>query len=164
MYRPEDKLSPNFTLGEFMKSAMADELQLNLYKLLTAEHFLNLQRVADKLEELRSILGCPIRINSGYRPAQLNEAIGGSKTSAHIFGLAADTFPSKVKGQHDLQNTFFEIANHPTFMANIDQLIIERGCIHVGLCGLDKQPRRELRGESYEGNKRHYPLIRVWGT
>ena len=164
MFRPEDKLSEHFTLGEFCKSAMADELQLNLYKLLTPEHHFNLQRVADKLEELRNILGCSIRINSGYRPASLNEAIGGSKTSAHIYGLAADTFPSKVKGQHDLQNTFFEIANHPTFMANIDQLIIERGCIHLGLCGLDKTPRRELRGESYVGNKRTYPLIRIWGT
>ena len=164
MYRKEDKLSANFTLGEFLKSSMADELELNLYKLLTPDHFFNLERVADKLEDLRTILGCPIRINSGYRPASLNEAIGGSKTSAHIYGLAADVFPAKVKGQHDLQNAFFEIANHPTFMANIDQLIIERGCIHVGLTGLEKTPRRELRGESYEGNKRHYPLIKIWGS
>jgi hypothetical protein len=65
MYRREDKLSENFSLGEFMKSSMADELELNLYKLLTPEHFINLQRVADKLEDLRTILGCPIRINSG---------------------------------------------------------------------------------------------------
>ena len=39
-------------------------------------------------------LGTPaIRVNSGIRSQKLNEAVGGSKTSAHYHGWAADIVP-----------------------------------------------------------------------
>jgi hypothetical protein len=41
------------------------------------------------LDPLRDALG-PIRITSGYRTDALNTAIGGSKTSEHLSGRAAD--------------------------------------------------------------------------
>lgn len=42
------------------------------------------------LDPLREWYGKPIRVNSGYRCEALNEAIGGSKTSQHCLGEAAD--------------------------------------------------------------------------
>ncbi|QOR59990.1 putative peptidase [uncultured phage cr114_1] len=42
------------------------------------------------LDPLREWYGKPIRVNSGYRCEALNEAIGGSKTSLHCLGEAAD--------------------------------------------------------------------------
>ena len=44
------------------------------------------------LEPLRAKFG-PLYINSGYRSPAVNTAIGGSKTSAHMSGCAADIDP-----------------------------------------------------------------------
>mgnify|MGYP003609914281 CR=1 FL=1 len=42
------------------------------------------------LDLLRSVFGLPIRINSGFRCAKHNQAVGGSASSRHLAGLAAD--------------------------------------------------------------------------
>lgn len=42
------------------------------------------------LDLLRAVLGVPIRINSGYRCATRNKAVGGSDRSRHMLGCAAD--------------------------------------------------------------------------
>ncbi|MYD23460.1 MAG: hypothetical protein F4X04_14670 [Holophagales bacterium] len=42
------------------------------------------------LEPLRERLGWPILVNSGYRCGALNELVGGSATSQHVRGQAAD--------------------------------------------------------------------------
>lgn len=42
------------------------------------------------LEPLRVSLGVPVVVNSGYRSPRVNKAVGGSKTSQHMLGEAAD--------------------------------------------------------------------------
>ena len=42
------------------------------------------------LDPLRELAGSPISVNSGFRSAAVNAAVGGSKTSDHMKGLAAD--------------------------------------------------------------------------
>lgn len=42
------------------------------------------------LEELRSLVGGPIYINSGYRCPARNKAEGGAQSSEHVQGAAAD--------------------------------------------------------------------------
>lgn len=158
----EEALSPNFKLAEFCKSAMANSLGIDLTKPPTSVTD-NLKRVAMKCEHARNILNCRININSGWRPKELNEAIGGSKSSAHIDGLACDMFPKKAMDSDGLHNAFYELVNDDSFMLEVDQLIMERGCIHLGLAPLGKTPRMEIRGEVYELGKRHYPLIKIWG-
>jgi hypothetical protein len=49
-----------------------------------------LKRLAAGLESVQALLGAPLEISSGYRCAALNEAVGGSATSQHLLGLAAD--------------------------------------------------------------------------
>ncbi len=42
------------------------------------------------LEPIRTGLGKPLRVSSGYRSKALNKAIGGAANSQHITGQAAD--------------------------------------------------------------------------
>ena len=39
---------------------------------------------------MQALLGAPLEISSGYRSPALNSAVGGSPTSQHSQGLAAD--------------------------------------------------------------------------
>lgn len=51
----------------------------------------NLKRLCvELLEPIRTQLGRPIVVSSGLRPPWLNVLVGGSMTSAHMDGLAAD--------------------------------------------------------------------------
>lgn len=61
----------------------------------TWEEFSNLRDTALLLDELREKFGQGIRITSGFRSAAVNAAVGGSKTSAHRKGMAADIQPWK---------------------------------------------------------------------
>lgn len=49
------------------------------------------------LDPLREAWGSPIKITSGYRGLALNKAVGGSTTSAHNAGYAADMVPANGK-------------------------------------------------------------------
>ena len=42
------------------------------------------------LEALRQHFGVPVKINSGYRCANRNKAVGGAAGSQHLYGRAAD--------------------------------------------------------------------------
>ena len=42
------------------------------------------------LDPLREAWGRPLVVSSGYRCAELNVRVGGSKTSHHLKGMAAD--------------------------------------------------------------------------
>ena len=70
------------------------------------------------LQPLRDKFG-PIRINSGYRCPELNDAVGGVKNSQHMRGEAADIhLPSVEKGLEYL--AFLKTLPH------VDQLIWEK--------------------------------------
>ncbi len=79
-------LSEHFKLGEFTRSNSHPEV----YNIPTHEAIANLKRVCEWLEVLRSRVGEPILINSGYRSPQLNKKIGGVPTSNHLTGCAVD--------------------------------------------------------------------------
>lgn len=46
--------------------------------------------VDNVLDPLREAWGRPLTVTSGYRRAELNKAVGGSATSHHMRGMAAD--------------------------------------------------------------------------
>ena len=50
----------------------------------------NLRRTAMLLEQVRTRLGVPILVSSGYRCPELNAAVGGQANSQHLTGQAAD--------------------------------------------------------------------------
>lgn len=83
------KLSKNFTLEELVKSTTA--LRCNIDNTPSDKEIENLQVLVTKiLQPIRDKYGKPIRINSGYRCEKLNKQVGGSKTSQHMTGEAAD--------------------------------------------------------------------------
>ena len=45
---------------------------------------------ADRLDAARNMAGIPFHVNSGFRCKAHNKAVGGSPTSSHMLGLAAD--------------------------------------------------------------------------
>lgn len=83
------KLSAHFNLREFTSSQTAARMGREIVP--PPDVLANLQRLAQQvLEPIRVLVGRPLVITSGYRPKWLNEAIGGSLTSAHMSGNAAD--------------------------------------------------------------------------
>jgi uncharacterized protein YcbK (DUF882 family) len=50
----------------------------------------NVKILAEQLQAIRTISEQPIQINSAYRCAKHNKAIGGVSNSQHILGKAAD--------------------------------------------------------------------------
>lgn len=83
------KLSPNFTLDELCESQTAS--RKNIDNTPSEEVVANLKTLAlNVLQPIREHYSVPVIISSGYRSPKLNRAIGGSKTSQHCLGEAAD--------------------------------------------------------------------------
>jgi uncharacterized protein YcbK (DUF882 family) len=77
--------------GEFFSWAELTRTSTGLPNQPTPEHRTNLQVLVQViLDPLRAHLGRPVRVTSGYRSPEVNTRIGGSKTSAHMSGDAAD--------------------------------------------------------------------------
>lgn len=82
------QLTEHFALSEFVYSATADAQGID--NTPAAEVIANLTTTAHGLELVRSLLGFPLRITSGYRCPTLNKAVKGVPNSAHLTGFAAD--------------------------------------------------------------------------
>lgn len=91
-----------FTLQELIKSDTANSYKIdnnpneeqtqNLWALIN--DLLNPFRQSWEDWCIINKLGNPaIRVSSGFRSKKLNDKIGGSQTSAHSYGLAADLIP-----------------------------------------------------------------------
>jgi len=82
-------LTKNFTLSELTKSETA--LRKGLNNEPNQEVISNLQLLADNvLQPVREHYNKGIKVNSGYRSPEVNASVGGSKTSDHCKGQAAD--------------------------------------------------------------------------
>lgn len=84
-------LTPHFTLEEFTTSETAARKGIHNVPHTNSAEYRNLVRTAEVMELVRTRLDDkPILISSGYRSPQVNAAVGGSKNSAHMSGLAVD--------------------------------------------------------------------------
>lgn len=80
-------LTPHFTLSELSASSTAD--RLGLANTPAPEIVPRLVRTAEMLELIRSELGAPVTVTSGYRSPAVNRAVGGVTSSDHAQGHAA---------------------------------------------------------------------------
>ena len=71
------KLSPSFTVREFRCRDGTDTIMID-------------EGLVVLLQCIREHFGKPITITSGYRTAEHNAKVGGSKSSQHLLGRAAD--------------------------------------------------------------------------
>ena len=81
-------LSNSFTLEQLTFSETAERKGLD--NTPTPEQEANLVDLAQALERIQSLLGSPLVIHSGFRSPKVNAAVGGSATSSHMEGYAAD--------------------------------------------------------------------------
>ena len=82
-------LTKNFTLAEMVKSETA--LRHDMDNTPGEAEIENLKRLAEKvLQPVRDAYGKGVKVNSGYRHPEVNAKVGGSKTSDHCKGQAAD--------------------------------------------------------------------------
>ena len=82
-------LTKNFTLAEMVKSDTA--LRHDMDNTPGEIEIANLKQLAEKvLQPVRDAYQKGVKVNSGYRHPEVNAKVGGSKTSDHCKGQAAD--------------------------------------------------------------------------
>ena len=121
------KLSEHFTLAE-MTVTKVKTADGNIPSHVAIE---NLKRLCGWLEHLRDMYNIlygngkvPIIINSGFRSPEVNKKVGGSPTSNHLTGCAADI---KVFGIEQAMRYAVILLNYAdNTMQEFDELLIER--------------------------------------
>ena len=111
--------------------------------------------VNNLLDPLREAWKSPIKVTSGYRCGVLNRAVGGSSTSAHLYGCAADIVPvnGKITEFKEFCRKYFDVHRHL-----FDQVILEDNgkseWVHIGLKTKDGRKRGQLM--EYKNNRYTY--------
>ena len=130
------QLSKYFALSEMTVSQSA--ARRGMKNIPFGKQLDNLRSTAEKMDAIREMLGHPVLVSSGYRNAEVNALVGGSKTSAHLQGLAVD-FTCPGYG-NPLAVARAILASGIEF----DQLIHEFGSwVHIGFAEPGKPSRRQ---------------------
>lgn len=127
-------LTPHFTLAEMTASQVASREGIDNEP--DSQTIANLVETCRSLEGVRSLVERPILITSGYRSERLNRRIGGSRSSAHMKGLAADIIAVSLTPR-DLARRIMDSD------LSFDQLIFEYDAwVHLSLA--EGRQRREV--------------------
>lgn len=140
------RLSPHFHLDEFTTSQTA--ARHGISNAPTAAVIERLKTTAAGLEKVRASLGKPILVSSGYRSPEVNRRVGGSPTSAHLKGWAADFISPGFGSPLAICHAIVE-AKVP-----FDQLIEEGTWVHISF---DPRMRGEVltkKGKGYRAGLR----------
>lgn len=128
-----------FKVAEMLKSETANKNKIQNTPSVEVEQ--NIEELLGVLDGLREHYGKPIKITSGYRCAELNKLVGGSPTSAHVIGYAADLQPMG----DTFENFKAEVLRWLDTGIKFDQCIIERNkntqWVHFGLYNRKEQQR-----------------------
>lgn len=131
-----------FSIGEMTRSDTARRLGIDntpsndIKKNLT----LFIEKV---LDPIREDWGSPIIVSSGYRCPELNKAVGGVKTSGHMYGFCADL---QVKG--DLRKfSNFVIEWMKEHQMKWDQIIWEKSgnVTWLHFCWIGKDGKQRMK-------------------
>ena len=167
-----EKLSQNFNLEEFTASSTAKAKGIS--NIPTAQHKSNLKYFCiGVLEPLRTLLNAKyttyqgkkvksvsIKITSGYRSSALNKAVGGSSTSQHCTGEAADikaviTCQDGTKKELPYNELYEDIKVFVKLgKLNIDQVIQERSglakWVHLSFILKNRKQFLKYNGSTYQ--------------
>ncbi len=120
------KLTEHFTLEEMTKTSVK-----GVDNTPNGEQIENLKRLCRWLEMLRETWNSrygdgddPIVISSGFRSEAVNKAVGGSPTSNHLAGCAADIRVSGIQQAIRFATILLDISDES--QEAFDELIIER--------------------------------------
>lgn len=135
-------LSTSFTLAELIVSQTATRRGLD--NTPSDKSVANLKLLCTSLlQPIRDIVAKPVTVNSGYRSVAVNAAVGGSVTSAHRFGFAADINCHA----YGTPKQFAELIVRELRAREIkfDQVILEfNQWVHVAIYNQDKKQRGQV--------------------
>lgn len=147
------RLSENFYLEEFLRSQTAQRqggAMLRDQTSPSAEILDNLQYLVENtLQPLRTLLQTPFQVSSGYRSPALNTHIGGSPTSQHLLGEAADVIMSdsflrddngrETRARLILDNRIYEVVGRslrPDCTSNF--YLFAAACLYINETDIDQ--------------------------
>lgn len=141
-------ISKNFSYHEFEHSDIAKEYRIT-NAITSVEVRDAIKSLVDNLlQPLRDAVKKPIKISSGYRCPTLNShyKVGGSPTSQHVVGEAADVWCATM--------TPYELAYKVVELdLPFDQLILYSGFVHLSFTDKRENRRQVLYNKSYTGKK-----------
>lgn len=144
-------LTPHFTLEELTRTSVKAPNKPN------ATELTNIIFTANQLEQIRAMLGGPLAVTSCFRSEAVNKAVGGSPTSAHRYGLAADFTCASFGSPRDIVNLIIKSG------IEFDQIILEFPStsnpggqwVHIGF-SKDKPRKQVLTAKKTDGGKTVY--------
>ena len=117
-------MTKNFSIGEFECKCgciMPDEVLYNVVKLV------------NQLQTIRDVIKTPIQINSAYRCRKHNKAIGGSASSQHILGKAADIVVRGYDPSLEIYPLIEELINEGLILQGGLGLYEKKGFVHYDI-------------------------------
>ncbi|HSH72327.1 MAG TPA: D-Ala-D-Ala carboxypeptidase family metallohydrolase [Methylophilaceae bacterium] len=141
------QLTEHFFLEELCRSDMA--VRKGILNIPSPVVVQNLRVLAEGLEKVRTLLGKPIMVSSGYRSATLNSLVGGAMKppSAHISGFAADFTCWSFGRPEDIVRAI-ERSD-----IKFDQVIMEGSWVHISFA---PTMRQETMTALFSGGKVTY--------
>lgn len=135
------KISPHVSYKEVTYSQTA--IRKAIENDPTPEQLANIQRLCERIfEPLREWVGAAVKLNSVFRSAALNTAIGGANSSQHCAnGLSAAM---------DIDDTFGHKSNHDMFHYIKDNLVFDQ---LIWEFGDDSNPNWVHVSYNEEGNR-----------
>ena len=131
-----------FSISEMTKSDTARRLGIDNTPSDSIKNNLTLF-INTVLDPIREDWGSPIIVSSGYRCPELNKAVGGVKTSGHLYGYCADL---QVKG--DLRKfSNFVIEWMKEHQMKYDQIIWEKSgnVTWLHFCWIGKDGKQRMK-------------------
>lgn len=114
------KLSEHFSLEEMTATSVRGVDNTPIASVVLA-----LKDTAERMEAVRTLLGHPVVVTSGYRSALVNKVVGGVSNSAHISGHAVDFICPEFGSPYDVARAVRDSG------IKYDQLIREYGWVHL---------------------------------
>ena len=137
-------LTDHFSLEELTFSEVG--IRHGIDNTPTSEILVCLTHTAQGLERIRTLIGKPIHVNSGYRSPKVNAAVGSLPTSQHLNGEAADITCKDIPPRELTQ-----LIADKRFDLGVDQVILEFNTwTHVSFT---ENPRHAVLTIDHEGTK-----------
>ncbi|WP_295590230.1 D-Ala-D-Ala carboxypeptidase family metallohydrolase [uncultured Methanobrevibacter sp.] len=138
-----EKITANFALDELIYSPTANRLGIdNTPDKEIKEKLIRLAK--EILQPIRNKWGSAVVVTSAYRCEALNKAVGGSKTSQHRLGEAADIKVGSKAQNKALFNLIQKMVSNGEL--KVGQLIDEYGYswVHVSLPRTNGKPNNQI--------------------
>jgi hypothetical protein len=148
-------LSANFSLKEMTRSDAATRLGLN--NTPDEKTIDNLKTLCEKvLQPIRDHFGKTVTVTSGFRSSETNQAIGGSKSSDHVRGQAADIEIAGVPNAELAQWIMDNLDYTQLILEFYTQGIPDSGWVHVSF-DPNNLKKQELTAVKVAGKTQYLP-------